>query len=66
MKYDPVLINCHAGYDGWREADSIKFFEKAMDVSKEIRSNLNNGFPLAFETHRLRAMYSPFVTKVLL
>lgn len=49
-------INCHGGEDAFTEQQAIDFFGASIDVAKAI------GLPVFFETHRGRAMFTPWRT----
>ncbi len=53
----PRLVNCIGGCDRWPLVDSQRFFRGALDVADR------HGVALAFETHRGRSLYSPWVTE---
>jgi len=54
LKWNPSLINVHSGVDSWTLDQSVSFFEKCTKFERD--------FPvkIAHETHRQRALYSPF------
>ncbi|WP_216625358.1 sugar phosphate isomerase/epimerase family protein [Paenibacillus phytorum] len=58
--FNPKLIVSQSARDcmGWTE--QLKFFEQAIVVEKEA------GIPVAHETHRHRAMFTPWTTAALL
>jgi sugar phosphate isomerase/epimerase len=58
--FNPKFINCHSGRDAWSEAESIKFFEQALNIEAQAQ------LPVAHETHRGRILYNPWITSRLL
>ncbi len=56
VPYQPPLVNCHSGYDGWTEDESIRFFEAALAIEADL------GVLVAHETHRGRILYNPWTT----
>ena len=60
LECSPRIINSHSGRDGWDEADSCRFFEKALDFGKAA------GVEIIHETHRGRILFNPWVTKRML
>lgn len=54
------FVVCHAGRDGWPEAEADRFFTEALEVERDL------GLPVGFETHRGRVTYSPWTTARLL
>jgi len=56
----PQLINCHSGFDGWPEEESVRFFEKAMQIESARNA------AVAHETHRGRILFHPWITARLL
>jgi len=54
------LGNVHGGVDFWGLADRLDFFGRAQEAEARL------GLPLAHETHRMRALGSPFATLELL
>jgi hypothetical protein len=60
LTFMPVMINTLAGSDAWSFADVVKFHTAALALDKEF------SIPIAFETHRSRPMFNPWVTRDLL
>ncbi len=56
----PILIGCHGGRDAWSEHESEQFFERVLQLEREI------GIPVGHETHRGRILYNPWVTSRML
>lgn len=56
----PLLVNSHSGRDAWSEAQSTRFFERALAIEAAA------GIPVAHETHRQRVLYNPWVCSRLL
>ena len=56
-KTKPILINCHPGRD-WFDLDrGVEFFRNVMDMAGEVDCQV------VYETHRTRALYSPWSTE---
>lgn len=60
LPFKPIMINTLAGSDAWSFADKVKFFADALSLEQEF------GIPIAFETHRSRPTFHPWVTRDLL
>ncbi|WP_158301806.1 sugar phosphate isomerase/epimerase family protein [Paenibacillus mesophilus] len=58
--FAPTLIVSHSSRHGLSFDDNRRFFEQALIVEREI------GIPVAHETHRGRAMFTPWTTAELL
>lgn len=56
----PLLVNCIGGCDRWDIATSVEFFRGALDLAGR------HGVAIAFETHRGRSLYSPWVAEKVL
>ncbi|WP_310225212.1 xylose isomerase [Paenibacillus qinlingensis] len=56
----PVLINSHSAADRMTADEQLRFFEAALRVEQEI------GIPIAHETHRGRAFFTPWHTAAVL
>lgn len=56
----PVLINAHSATDRMPFAEQLRFFEAALALEQQI------GIPIAHETHRGRAFFTPWHTAALL
>jgi len=54
---DPLRINCIGGCDAWPETHSLRFFQEAMTLAAR------EGLEIAFETHRSRSLFNPWVTR---
>lgn len=52
----PVLVSAHSATDRMTERDRLTFFEAALRAEEEA------GIPVAHETHRGRAFYTPWHT----
>lgn len=59
-KLRPVLINSHSAADRMSAAEQLRFFEEALRVEQEI------DIPIAHETHRGRAFFTPWQTAAVL
>lgn len=59
-RFKPLLINVHSAKDSMPYNDQLTFFEDALNIEKQI------GIPVAHETHRGRATFSPWSTSRLL
>lgn len=53
----PEFITCLGGCDAWPMDDSIRFFERAMELAGQY-----NLF-ICFETHRGRSLFNPWITQ---
>ncbi|CAN7548711.1 TIM barrel protein [Paenibacillus sp. LjRoot153] len=56
----PDLINSHSVADRMTAEEQLRFFEEALRVEQEI------GIPIAHETHRGRAFFTPWQTAAVL
>ncbi len=56
----PLLINSHSAADRMTLDEQLVFFEQALRVEQEI------GIPIAHETHRGRAFFTPWQTAAVL
>jgi hypothetical protein len=52
----PLCINVHAGFDAWSETETLRFFEGALEQTSKL------SVPVGFETHRGRALNTPWCT----
>lgn len=52
----PRFVNLLAGNDRWPLAQQVDFFGRAMDLARK------HGQVCAFETHRARSLFNPWVT----
>jgi hypothetical protein len=59
-KWKPLKITAHSGKDYFSADEHLRFFKGAVALEKKI------GVPVAHETHRGRALYSPWNTAQLL
>jgi len=53
----PLKVNCIGGCDAWSEAQSLRFFREAMELADR------HGLAIAFETHRSRSLFNPWITR---
>jgi len=60
LPFKPILINALAGSDAWPMAEALSFYAQALAIEREF------GIPIAFETHRSRPTFHPWVTRDLL
>lgn len=60
LPFTPLLINALAGSDAWSFREQVNFFEAALSMEQEL------GVPIAFETHRSRPTFNPWITRDLL
>ncbi|RED56573.1 sugar phosphate isomerase/epimerase family protein [Cohnella lupini] len=60
VTFSPVLINAHSARDDMSYEDQLDFYRFSMDIEQA------SGIPIAHETHRGRAMYTPWTTERLL
>jgi hypothetical protein len=58
--YNPLLINSHSSRDSMPFGEQAAYFEKAQTVEQRL------GIPVGHETHRGRAMFTPWTTSALL
>jgi hypothetical protein len=58
--FQPLLIVSHSARDCMSEAEQDDFFKGALTVESDV------GIPIAHETHRYRAMFTPWTTSRLL
>ncbi len=54
---NPLRVNCIGGCDAWPEAMSRRFFEQGMELADK------QGVEIAFETHRSRSLFNPWITQ---
>ncbi|WP_127493762.1 sugar phosphate isomerase/epimerase family protein [Paenibacillus glycanilyticus] len=59
-EFNPQLIVSHSAKDWMPEAETDRFFEAALKVEQQYK------LPIGHETHRARAMFSPWSTARLL
>jgi sugar phosphate isomerase/epimerase len=57
---NPILINAHSGRDAWNADDADRFFAEALTIEADMP------IPVAHETHRGRATFTPWATARLL
>jgi hypothetical protein len=60
QEFEPVLIVSHSARDYMELKEQVKFFDAALSMEKEV------GIPIGHETHRTRAMFTPWTTARLL
>lgn len=58
--FNPLLINSHSAQDRMHPDEQLRFFEAALRVEQEV------GIPIAHETHRGRAFFTPWQTAFIL
>ncbi|WP_244235334.1 sugar phosphate isomerase/epimerase family protein [Paenibacillus lautus] len=58
--FGPKLIVSHSARDGMKIEEQLRFFEAALKVEQEV------GITIGHETHRSRAMFTPWTTRTLL
>ncbi|MHA6483437.1 sugar phosphate isomerase/epimerase family protein [Paenibacillus sp. strain BS8-2] len=58
--FDPVLVVCHSAKDSMSESDQDRFYEQALEIEQKA------GIQVGHETHRGRAMFTPWTTARLL
>jgi hypothetical protein len=58
--YEPMQINMHSGRDCWTFAEQEQFFTEALELEHKLV------LPISHETHRSRAMFTPWATAALL
>jgi hypothetical protein len=59
-EFNPILINSHSAKDAMPFDEQAIFFEKALAIEQKL------GIPVGHETHRGRAMFTPWTTAALL
>ena len=60
LHYEPMQITAHSGKDSWSFEQQKIFFAAALEIEQRI------GLPINHETHRSRAMFTPWTTAALL
>lgn len=60
LRYEPMQITAHSGKDSWDFATQKIFFAEALEIEARIGLSINH------ETHRSRAMFTPWTTAALL
>ena len=60
VSFDPLLINAHSAKDSTPYEEQLIYFDRAIMLEKQI------GIPIAHETHRGRATFTPWSTARLL
>ncbi|MBB6672478.1 sugar phosphate isomerase/epimerase family protein [Cohnella nanjingensis] len=58
--FGPLLVVSHSARDSMSEAEQDRFFAAALEAEARI------GIPVGHETHRMRAMFTPWTTARLL
>jgi len=58
--FNPLLIVSHSARDAMPWEEQLRFFEHALSVERSV------GIPVGHETHRSRAMFTPWTTANLL
>lgn len=58
--FNPLLIVSHSAQDAMPWKEQLRFFEHALAVQRSV------GIPVGHETHRSRAMFTPWTTADLL
>jgi sugar phosphate isomerase/epimerase len=58
--FGPIKINSHSARDGMSFHEQISFFDKTQALEQKLTT------PIAHETHRGRAMFTPWTTAALL
>ena len=57
---NPLQITCQPGQDSWSREQSEHFFSEALAIEQEY------SIPIAFEIHRGRILFNPWVTRDML
>jgi len=57
---NPQFVTCLAGCDAWSPTTSIDFLGQALEIARQ------RGLTVAFETHRSRSTFNPWVTATIL
>ena len=55
-----VCVSTMCGVDAWSFEQNLEFFERGLALEREY------DVPIAFETHRCRSLYNPWITRDLL
>lgn len=55
MELQPRLVNCIGGCDAWPFSRSLRFFREAIQIAEA------RGVEVAFETHRSRSLFNPWI-----
>ncbi len=55
-----LLVNAMCGYDAWSWQQNLDFFGQALELEQ------SSGIKIAFETHRSRSLFNPWITRDLL
>ncbi|MFB9278014.1 sugar phosphate isomerase/epimerase family protein [Cohnella cellulosilytica] len=58
--FSPALINAHSAKDDMPYEEQLRFYRQAAEIERTF------GIPVVHETHRGRAMYTPWTTERLL
>ncbi len=58
--FSPVLVNVHSAKDDMPYEEQLSFYRQAVEIERSF------GIPVVHETHRGRAMYTPWTTERLL
>lgn len=59
-QFSPLLVNAHSSRDCFGFEDQVRFFRGALDIERSL------GIRVGHETHRGRAMFTPWGTAALL
>jgi sugar phosphate isomerase/epimerase len=60
MECNPIFLSVIAGCDAWTVAQSVDFFGDALEMLRQL------GATAAFETHRSRSFFNPWITRDIL
>ncbi|KAL4504172.1 hypothetical protein ABPG72_021010 [Tetrahymena utriculariae] len=60
LKINPDAINVHSGRDCWTQNQTLEFFNKAQEFQQQVN------VPIQHETHRQRALFNPYITKLVI
>ncbi|UVI29667.1 sugar phosphate isomerase/epimerase family protein [Paenibacillus spongiae] len=60
VQFQPLLINSHSAQDSMPYNEQLKFFSRAIEIERQA------GIQVGHETHRGRAMFTPWATAQLL
>jgi len=55
--FSPVLVNAHAGYDGWTIDQMVEFYQGCLQIQSDY------SFTIVHETHRRRCLFNPWITR---
>jgi len=60
IEWGATFVNAHSGSDTWSLAQSKEFYTRCVQIEKDLK------IKVVHETHRRRALFSPFATRDIL